>query len=514
MAEANILVVDDEREVCELLSDWLSQESAWTVDYTTEPLRALEQIGQGQYDVMVTDICMPQLDGLDLARQVRQLSPGLRIIGVTGYASVSSSVEAMRLGFADYLQKPFRMDEVRAAVVRALEAQQEQQQVESCADVVTADNAHLAASNNDLSKRLELVSRDLTLMQQRLAGRVADLASRCEAADLMDGERDLDRLLAIGLMLLRNQLAGQNHALLLVDHPPPRVQAVARIDGGDVVVESEEWPLEAGIVRSVVRRKQAALVEELSGSAIAEGASQLVGDTGSLLVLPMLGGGEVQAVALVRRDDAQLGFGAAEVRRATSVCAEVGKALETAKRFRDHQQQAFSCLVALAESAEDNDGEAEGHGRRVARRTRGIARRLGVDEQRMNVLEIAGRLHDIGLLTLPQEFRAGGHEELTEADLRQRNEHAAVGGRLLENFGFMSEVSRLIGGHHGTMLEMDAEQQALVAAEIYDELTHDGPFGLAISHEEAMHRLRSQADQWGLDAATIEALDREIVCEM
>ena len=350
-------------------------------------------------------------------------------------------------------------------------------------------------------------------MQQRLAGRVADLASRCEAADLLDGERDLERLLAIGLMLLTRQLSAQSHALLLVENPPPRVQAVARLDATDVVVESREWPLESGIVRAVVRRKQSALVEDLARSAIVESATDIVGNTGCLLVLPMLGGGEVQAVALMRRDETGMGFGAAEVRRAMSLCAEIGKALETAKRFRDHQQQAFNCLVSIAETFEEKDSLDEGHGHRVARRARGIAKRLGVDENRMNVIEIAGRLHDLGLLTLPTEL-ATADRPLEVDDLRRRNEHAAAGSRLLGSFAFMADAARLVASHHGALLELDNEQQALAAAEIYDELTHDGPFGAAVSHEDAMQRLRADAAQWGLEPPAIEALHREITCEL
>lgn len=513
MTEATILVVDDEQEVCEMLSEWLGQETGWTVDYTTEPLRALEQVGQGQYDVMVTDICMPGLDGLDLARQVRRRQPGIKIIGVTGYASVSSSVEALRIGFTDYLQKPFRIDEVRGAIERALEFRGLDEQAESCAEMVTADNAHLAAGNAELSQRLELVSRDLTLMQQRLAGRVADLASRCEAADLLDGERDMERLLALGLMLLSRQLAGQSHALLLVDHPPPRVQAVARFDDKDVVVESRQWPLESGIIRSVVRRKQSAMVEDVSTSAIVESAAGLVGDAGCLLVLPMLGDGEVQAVLLVRRDETGMGFGAAEVRRAMSLCGEVGKAIETAKCFRDHQQQAYNCLVTIAETLEQKDPAGQGHGHRVSRRARGIARRLGVDDNRMNIIEIAGRLHDLGMLLLPTELTTADGP-LDDEALRRRNEHAAGGARLLGNFGFMTEVARLVATHHGAVLELDAEQQSLAAAEIYDELTHDGPFGPELSHEEAMRRIRRDGAQWGLEPAAIEALEREISSEL
>ena len=353
MPEAAILVVDDEQEICELLADWLTQDGQWSVDYTTEPRRALEQVSQGGYDLMITDLCMPQMDGLSLAREACGLCPNLGVIAITGYGSISSSVEALRLGAADYLQKPFRGEDVRAAVFRALAARGQAAPAaeadESAADQMTRDNAALAARNEELAKRLELVSRDLTLLQQRLAGHVADLEMRCDAADLLEGQRRVDQIVGTALMVLRKRLPGVEHAIALLERRPARFTALATIDGDDVVMRLAEEPLSRGLLRAVLKRSQPAMIEDLASSAVLGDVKDWITCQGSLLVLPFVGNGRVRAVAIIRRSETGMAFGTREVQRILPLCLEVGRALDVAQAMNRQQTHIFECLKQIAQ---------------------------------------------------------------------------------------------------------------------------------------------------------------------
>ncbi|NIA21683.1 MAG: response regulator [Anaerolineaceae bacterium] len=497
MSEARILVVDDEPDVCELVADWLAQEGEWTVDYTTEPLRALEQVGRSGYDLMVTDLCMPQMHGLDLARQARGICPDLTVIGITGYASIDSSVEALRQGFVDYLQKPFRVEDLRAAVYRALCRRKEIDLSEDSADQVTHDNALLAATNDDMAKRLELVSRELTVMQQRLAGQVADFEVRCNAADMLDGQRDIHQLLGMALVMLRDQLPAEQYAVALLQRKPARVTVAASIEDEEVVLTVAEQELSQGVMRAVLKRGQPALIEDLSDSAVMGDAEKWIERQGSLLVLPLIGNTRTQAVALIRREETGMAFSTIEVRRALRLGGEIGHAIEVAKTIDHQRAEALTCLKMMADGIQQDDVPLQGgHNRRVTHGVRSIARRLGLEESRIEVLETAARLHDIGKLLLPPELLARS-DSLDEQAIEQWQSHAERGWMILKPLEFLDEAVDLIRYHHNPEQWDDdppVEQQILAAVECYDELTHDGVHGPALPHEDAMAAVRALFD--------------------
>jgi len=115
-----LLLVDDEPSSLDLLTKMLAPEYA--IVSATDAAGALEMLRSdpGGYDMLISDLNMPTMDGLALIREVRQISPRLPIAIVTGYSSESSAIEAINLGVGGYLVKPFRASDVMAVVARAL----------------------------------------------------------------------------------------------------------------------------------------------------------------------------------------------------------------------------------------------------------------------------------------------------------------------------------------------------------------------------------------------------------
>ncbi len=101
-----ILVVDDELVVRDSLSEWLLDEG-FHVDMAESGARALEMLHAEPYHLMLTDIKMPEMDGVELLQQAKTLSPELTVVMMTAYATVETAVDAMKIGALDYLMKPF-----------------------------------------------------------------------------------------------------------------------------------------------------------------------------------------------------------------------------------------------------------------------------------------------------------------------------------------------------------------------------------------------------------------------
>ncbi|HXG54687.1 MAG TPA: response regulator [Vicinamibacterales bacterium] len=118
-ARARILVVDDEATIRELLAKTLAL-ADYDVDLAPDGRTALDRMRIISYDLLITDLRMPGVDGLTVIREARRLKADIPVIIVTGYSTEASAVEAINLGVQGYLTKPFRVPRVLAAAAKAL----------------------------------------------------------------------------------------------------------------------------------------------------------------------------------------------------------------------------------------------------------------------------------------------------------------------------------------------------------------------------------------------------------
>ncbi len=114
---ARILVVDDEPKLGQLVAEML-QVDGHQVARAAGGREALERLAADSYDVVITDLRMPEVDGLAVLRSARARAPAAEVVVMTAYGTAQSAVEAMKSGAADYLVKPFSMDELRLRVRR------------------------------------------------------------------------------------------------------------------------------------------------------------------------------------------------------------------------------------------------------------------------------------------------------------------------------------------------------------------------------------------------------------
>ncbi len=127
MDQPKILVIDDEQAAVRNLQHILSKEGCEVVT-TQSGQNALKLLEQHAFDLVLTDLRMPNVDGMEILRRVKHISPDTEVIMITGYATVSSAVSAMKMGACHYVIKPYKLDEVRRAVREALEKQRLRQE--------------------------------------------------------------------------------------------------------------------------------------------------------------------------------------------------------------------------------------------------------------------------------------------------------------------------------------------------------------------------------------------------
>jgi adenylate cyclase len=120
MADEHVLIADDEEDVLDMCARVLSMEG-YQVQGVRSGLEAIDMVSQRDFDLLLTDIKMPGISGLQAYRAIKQRNPDIVGVAITGYGSVETAIEALQLGMDDFLLKPFSIDQLSAAVSKALE---------------------------------------------------------------------------------------------------------------------------------------------------------------------------------------------------------------------------------------------------------------------------------------------------------------------------------------------------------------------------------------------------------
>ena len=119
MAE-RILIVDDEIDMLELLELIFTDRTDYKVTTTNNPLEVPELLKKDTYDLVITDLRMPDVDGIELIEMVKQIDEQLPFMIITAYGTIESAVEAMRKGAFDYITKPFRQEQILLTIEKVM----------------------------------------------------------------------------------------------------------------------------------------------------------------------------------------------------------------------------------------------------------------------------------------------------------------------------------------------------------------------------------------------------------
>ena len=114
-----ILICDDDPAICEYMETLLTKDGC-EVTTLSDPLKVEEEVRQGDYHLIVLDVMMPKLDGLQVLERIRKLDSDVAVVMFTGYPNLESAVASMKLDAVDYIKKPFNVDEFREVLARVM----------------------------------------------------------------------------------------------------------------------------------------------------------------------------------------------------------------------------------------------------------------------------------------------------------------------------------------------------------------------------------------------------------
>mgnify|MGYP005839885061 CR=1 FL=1 len=476
-----ILVVDDELVIREVLEDFLSTEGYDVVSVSSGE-EALRELEEEHYDAILSDLMMPQMNGLELMSEIN--ARGYQVVKVimTGYGTIETAVQAMKVGADDYILKPFKIEEVLSVLDRGFERQR------------------LMRENINLRETLNLYRIAETIAHESNTQRILDEILQ---AVLQESEADWvylslyptkDPVGKSGVKLTAGPVALANISLdeeaISQLHPETSLllhgtEAARYVSGGETpVVSLCAVPLQ--VPNHVLGLL--AIVSFTKRTLFSEGHRKF------LHILAAKTAAALENTRLVE-----------QLRTANQELREANYQLQ--ENFRQS-------ILGFARAIEQNDPYTRGHSDRVAQYSRIIAEEMNLDSQLVEDIFFSGQLHDIGKIGIsPQKLNKTG--KLNAPEILMFRRHPEMGKEILEPIPFMRHLIAGVYCHHERYdgqgypqglagYDIPLMGRIIAVADTYDAMTSDRSYRKALPNEVALEELRvnagSQFDPQVVDA--------------
>ena len=159
--ESRILVVDDEKEIRGFLNRALTRMGGFQVELAESGEEALQKIEKESFDLILTDLKMPKMDGLQLISEIGKSKPETLTMMMTGHGTIDSALEAMKRGASDYLMKPLNLDELMVRIRKVLDEKQRFFRLRDFADQLEKANQELRRIDGMKSEFVSVASHEL-----------------------------------------------------------------------------------------------------------------------------------------------------------------------------------------------------------------------------------------------------------------------------------------------------------------------------------------------------------------
>jgi response regulator RpfG family c-di-GMP phosphodiesterase len=470
---ARILVVDDEKVIREILCEFLALEG-FLVRSVEDGERALSELRMRPYDIVISDLKMPNVSGIELLEKIRAENLDVLTVIMTGFGTVETAIEAMKKGAYDYILKPFKVEEVVHIVQRGL------------------DRQRLQAENIRLKEALTLY-------------RVSEAI-----ATSLDADHVLDVILRASL----DEVEGDVATLHLQDPATGRYEERVQLASGNgETIKSGSLPSpDTKELLLNFQRGAPILAHGLKANRFftsQSGDKQLV----SYVSVPLQVASRVIGMLNVFSFTRGKKFDEGARKMLTILASRAASAIENSRLYDDlvvkneelsqanqSLEENFQQTVAgFAQALEESDLYTRGHSERVAMYSEITARGLGLKNDEIHVIVQAGLMHDIGKIGIRYEM-LNKPGKLTKEEVEVFREHPDKGKRILEPIPCMRNLIDGAWCHHeffdgcGYPRGLAKQKIPLVGrivaiADAYDAMTSDRAYRKALKHEVAVSEI-------------------------
>lgn len=372
-----ILVVDDDPSVREFLVDALTH-AGHSVAAADGGGRAIEVFRAGEFDLVITDIVMPGVSGIEVLQAVKGHAAATDVLVITAFPDLEIALEALRKGAHDLITKPITdLEAFYRMVERALEKRR------------------LTDENRRLVQNLEGRNRELTET-------VARLAAVNEIGAATTGLLDLKEIYGALVRLVAQHLKARRVSLLTIEPDSDVMKLAASVGIGEAEARNLKLRVGEGIAGRVAATQAPLLVPDIDRTDFKQMKTGAHYATGSFMITPLMLSYPIRyqrrRVGIINVTDKHTGdsFDDRDLEFLSTLASQVAVAIENARLVKEMEGGYLGALVGLIQAAEEARPETRGHSRRVAELAAAVARAMGLEEPQVEILFQAAALHEVG----------------------------------------------------------------------------------------------------------------------
>ncbi|HEX7401158.1 MAG TPA: response regulator, partial [candidate division Zixibacteria bacterium] len=310
---AKILVVDDEKRMCESLQTLLSK-AGYNVTTVEKGEEALKRIDKSDFDLVITDIKMPQVDGLDILKAARTKDEDALVILMTGYASLESAISAINQGAYDYLMKPIEFADLKLTIQRALEKRR--------------------ADKDRTNLLMELQEKNTELKKK-----VEELDALYKAGLSLSTTENLKELLSRIVTLATLVIDAKSGSIMLIQKPEDILTIEAAIGLDEEIIRQTRLELGSSIAGYIAQKGEPVMVENIEKDARFKHFSKKHYATHSLLCVPLKVKDKVLGVINLSDKKTGVPFTGDDLRLLTTFAAQAAMAIDDAEQFNQNLEK-------------------------------------------------------------------------------------------------------------------------------------------------------------------------------
>ena len=462
----SILIVDDEEHIRRLCSEILKRESYQT--FTAASAKAAVELSQLQpFDLLLTDISMPGMDGLRLLQTIKNNQKEIASVVMTGYGTIDNAVEAMKLGAQGFVIKPFSREELVQSVEDALE-------------------------------RYRLLRENMRLKL---------LVPLFEVGKTLLSDLHLKSLLETFSRVVLKETRSDAAAVMLVDERTNTFKPESRVFLPDGFSKETFQRIEETLGRWVLEKKTPLVLAE--ENSLTDEMRSFLHQAGlaSVVALPFVSKDRITGILILCKKHGNASFNQSDLELTSILCGQATIAIENAKLFeviesknRELEAFYFETVNALAQAIEVKDVYTGGHGDRLVDFAISVAERLNVSDEERIWLKYAAALHDIGKIGVKEAILTKPGK-LTPEEYEEMKTHPAKGAEIIKEVKFLAPVVPIVYHHQerydgkGYPTGLSGHQipigsRIVAVLDAFDAMTTNRPYRKGLPTEVAIDELR------------------------
>jgi len=489
-----IVVVDDERDIVEVMVESL-QAAGKQAEGFTNPAVCLRDIAARGATMLITDISMPEINGLELVTKVKELLPDISVIVLTGFARLDYAITALREGVDDFFLKPFKIEDLMRVVDRNLAMKDTKRQNETLIGKLRVANRQLAAQQRLIQERYQKVNGNLKLVNQSLERAAGELGTLEDLADRLARTLEMERIAPLCLDIITERLGAVRSFVLLPDGE--HLVVAASLPGGQW--NQHKLPCDDDLAARIIFGREPIIVSDVKQ--ISWNSPAFLGSR--FAVFPMALNNELLGALVISGQEIGFPIDTSSLKVLTSVARQMSVAISNARLHRKLKQNAFKAVESLVVSLEAKDHYTSGHSQRVTYYALQMANQANYAPAQLESIRCASLLHDIGKIGVSERIllKPGG---LTSEEFAEIKRHPVIGERIAETMDFLRPACPLIRLHHerwdgqgypdGLAAEKIPELAGIMSvADAYDAMTSERPYRSALRCAEALRNIQSES---------------------